>query len=117
MNERDRNIRFTAIKEIGCIVALSRGLGFVPCEIHHLTVGGKHGAPRRGDEFTVGLSTWSHRGIHPYHMTPGQARTLYGPSYAREPQAFRALWSDDALLAEQNRLIDIWRKSIVRGAA
>ncbi|WP_313217985.1 hypothetical protein [Stenotrophomonas sp.] len=44
--------RMDAIKEIGCIVAYALGLSFgenpVQEEVHHPTLGGKHGQKRRG---------------------------------------------------------------------
>lgn len=104
--------RFDAIKEIGCVVARLRGLGFVPCEIHHLTVGGKHGQKRLGHDSTVGLNHWSHRGVRDQWGLDSTAEyeDTFGPSYARNPRAFRALYSDDLLLAEQNRLIEEWQQ-------
>ena len=64
MNRRDRDLRFFAIGEIGCIVCKNRNLGFVPCERHHLLTTGLHGnGKRRGDEATVGLCQYHHRGI------------------------------------------------------
>jgi hypothetical protein len=103
--------RFLAIKEIGCVVARLRGFGFVPCEIHHTTIGGKHGQKRRGHEFTVGLNPWSHRGMWLVVASdPHVARKAFGPSYAEEPRAFRELYPDDVLLAEQDRLIELWKK-------
>lgn len=99
--------RFDAIKDIGCIVARSLGLGWVPCEIHHLTVGGKHGAPRRGHDFTVGLNPWSHRGEPIGGMSAARCEELFGPSYARQPRRFRQeIGSDDYLLDLQNTLIE-----------
>lgn len=92
--------RFAAIKEIGCIACRMYGFGYVACEVHHLTVGGKHGAPRRGHEYTVGLCTYHHRGEADGY---GHAR---GPSYAKAPKAFRATFGpDEDLLAKQNELI------------
>lgn len=97
--------RFDAIKEIGCVVARLRGLGFVPCEIHHLTVGGKHGQKRRGHRYTVGLNPWSHRGEPFSNYTAAECRRMFGPSYAREPRAFRELYPDDWMLERQDELI------------
>jgi hypothetical protein len=98
--------RFVILQDIGCITCLSRGERRA-CEIHHLTVGGKHGQKRRGHDFTIGLCEWCHRGVG---LDSGQ------PSYAREPRRFREVFGDDdALLAEQNRLIAIWRDSIIGG--
>lgn len=99
--------RFDAIREIGCIVSRSLGLGFVPCEIHHLTVGGKHGAPRRGHDFTVGLNPWSHRGEPFGGLSATRCEELFGPSYARQSRRFRQeIGNDDYLLDLQNTLIE-----------
>lgn len=110
-------VRDFALREIGCVPCRLRLRAYVPAEKHHLLTTGQHGnGKRRGEAFTVAVCPWHHRGIWPDGMTPGQARALYGPSYAREPRAFRKLWSDDVLLTEQDRLIEIWKDSIV-GAA
>ncbi|MBA0285284.1 hypothetical protein D7Y26_09480 [Stenotrophomonas maltophilia] len=63
--------RMDAITEIGCIVCDALGHGFMPCQVHHLLVGGKHGQPRRGHDFTKArmvaekyggtLSVWQYR--------------------------------------------------------
>lgn len=99
--------RMDAITEIGCIVAHSLGLGHVPCEVHHLTVGGKHGAKRRGHDFTVGLNSWSHRGEPFGGMSAETCERLFGPSYAKQPRRFRQeIGSDDYLLDLQNTLIE-----------
>ena len=39
-----------AIRDLGCICCWMVGIGPVPCAIHHLTVGGKHGQERRGHD-------------------------------------------------------------------
>lgn len=96
-----------AIKDIGCVVARALGLGFVPCEIHHLTVGGKHGQKRCGHDFTIGLNPWSHLG-EPYNgMSAKTCEKLFGPPYARQPRRFRQeVGIDDYLLDLQNTLIE-----------
>jgi len=98
--------RFALIKEIGCICCWIKGVPRVPAEIHHLTVGGKHGQKRRGHDYTIGLCQWHHRGVKPY---PGcQLSFGLGPSYADEPRRFRAdFGSDDELLDFQNQVIEI----------
>ncbi len=112
----DNNIRDTAIRDIGCIIAWKLGLGYVPCEKHHLTGGGKHGQKRRGEECTIGLNPWSHRGEPFGQWTKERCLEIFGPSYAKQPRRFRELYgSDDELLAEQNRLIEQWHSTIVRG--
>lgn len=107
--------RTAAIKEIGCIVAHIRGLGFIPAAEHHLTTGGKHGSKRLGHDFTVGLNDWSHQGypLTQYGWDADECERQLGPSLARDPDAFRAMWTDtgnaeaaqDAMLEYQNQLL------------
>lgn len=104
---RAQQARFESIREIGCIVARSLGLGFVPCEVHHLTTGGLHGQKRRGHDYTIGLNPWSHRGEPFNGMTAAQCEAMFGPSYARQPRRFREeIGTDDYLLDLQNTLIE-----------
>lgn len=101
---RAQQARFDAIREVGCIACRMRGLARF-AEIHHLTVGGRHGQKRRGHDATIGLCPWHHRGEN----TSGERdpAALYGPSYAHQPRAFRETFgSDEALLAMQNELIE-----------
>ena len=81
--------RHQAIRDAGCIVAHKLGLSKIPCAIHHLTIGGKHGAKRRGHDFVLGLNDWSHQGIPTMGWSPERCREVLGPSYAKEPRAFR----------------------------
>lgn len=101
--------RMDAIREQGCVIARVLGLGWLPAEIHHMTLGSRHGARRLGHEFTVGLNPWSHRGV-PFavrgYTTAAECLANLGPSYAREPRAFRERWPDSLLLEMQNRLIE-----------
>ena len=99
------------IREVGCIVCRHRGLGYVPCEKHHLRTTGKHGTgKRRGEKYTVGLCDYHHRGI-------GQPTAAVGPSYAREPRKFRELYPDAWLLERQNQLIAEWQRNTIGAVA
>lgn len=105
------DLRDFAIREIGCIVCLERGLGFRACEKHHLTSTGHHGnGKRRGEQATVGLCVYHHRGV-------GQPTAALGPSYAREARAFRALYPDSWLLERQEELLAQWRRNTMGVAA
>lgn len=114
MNEKQRRRRFLAIKCLGCL-ACARNvlLGFIAitaiAEVHHQNEGGHAGGERLGDEFTVGLCAWHHRGEPPFpSMSKTQAARLYGPSLKEQPRLFRDTYgSDEDLLARQNRLIDL----------
>lgn len=102
-------VRDFAIREIGCICCRDMGLGFVPAEKHHLLTTGMHGnGKRRGEQFTVGLCAYHHRGVG----TP-----TAGPSYAREPRAFRERWPDAWLLETQDRLLAEWANNTIGGIA
>ncbi|MBH1839362.1 hypothetical protein I5W21_06830 [Stenotrophomonas maltophilia] len=99
--------RMDAITDLGCIVAHALGLGYVPCEVHHLTVGGRHGQKRRGHDFTIRLNPWSHRGEPFGGMSAARCEQLFGLSYARQPRKSRQeVGSDDYLLDLQNTLIE-----------
>jgi hypothetical protein len=103
-------LRDFALREIGCVVAHILGIGWLPAEKHHLLTTGLHGnGKRRGEQATVGLNLWSHRGVVLPGWSTDQCRDVLGPSYAREPAAFRALYSDDVLLREQERLLRAWQ--------
>ena len=118
----EQELRFARLRRNGC--HLCRMLDYVPqagvTEIHHLTLGGKHGAPRLGHDFTIPLCGWHHRGV----IRPGTRgfdanymATLYGPSYALTPKAFRREYgSDEVLLGEVNKAIG-WTKEPVRERA
>lgn len=108
--------RMDGIVEGGCIIARHLGLYIetqdgerlpIPCEVHHLTVGSRHGQKRLGHRFTVGLNPWSHRGVAFSNYTARECRAMFGPSYAKEPRAFRELYPDEILLAWQDELLGV----------
>lgn len=107
MTPRAREHRFRRLKEMGCLPCWMQGRMNVFAEIHHQNLGGKAGQKRRGDEFTVPLCPWHHRGeTAGDHITKSDMRRHYGPSLACESKAFRERFgSDDALLAKTNELI------------
>lgn len=100
--------RHADIRAHGCIVAILRGVvsgnverdDVMACAIHHLTVGGKHGAKRRGHDFVLGLNDWSHQGrvLTEYGWDADECERRLGPSYALTPAAFRREIGSDAFL-------------------
>lgn len=104
--------RFIHIKEIGCIACLCGGWVGQAAEVHHLTIGGRHGQKRRGHDFTIGLCRWHHRGESPYRVdfsiTPDSIAEIRGPSYHHHARRFREKYGqDDELLELQNQLISL----------
>ena len=97
-----------AIRDLGCICCWMVGIGPVPCAIHHLTVGGKHGQKRRGHEFVIGLCDWHHQGYLPQDCSSvKEAEEWYGYSYARTPAKFRqSFGNDDELMEVQHAMLN-----------
>ncbi|WP_064746790.1 Ref family recombination enhancement nuclease [Lysobacter antibioticus] len=99
--------RFELIKERGCVACWLHCQVHRYPEIHHLTIGGKHGQKRRGHDFTIGLCAWHHRGINAFGNAD-LGRQTYGPSLHHHAREFRAAFgSDDSLLEFQNAILDL----------
>ena len=99
--------RYEALIHIGCICCrLQESTCCGPVEVHHLNLGGKAGQRRLGDDYTIPLGAWHHRGT-PYWMeTKSRMRTLFGPSLALQSKLFRERYgTDETLLAKTNELI------------
>lgn len=106
MTPSAREHRYRRLKEMGCIASFIDGRLYVPPEIHHLNLGGKAGQKRRGDEYTIPLSPWHHRGVPHAGQTVSAMRVLYGPSLALHSKAFREHYGrDEKLLAKVDDLI------------
>lgn len=109
-------LRDFAVRDIGCIPCWIAGHEGVPCEKHHLLTTGLHGnGKRRGEQATIGCCPYHHRGQAAVGtITARMMRADYGPSYADEPEAFRATFgTDDDLLKLQDDLISAWLGSVV----
>src|SRR6185312_5324477 len=87
MNPREKERRFSRIRDIGCLCSRRRGWYAAP-EVHHLNLGSHAGQKRLGDEHTIGLSPWHHRGVPVMGMNAKQCRKMLGPSLALERNAF-----------------------------
>lgn len=110
--------RHESLMALGCLCCLEniahpgRGLVAVPLggaigtEAHHLNAGGLHGGKRLGDDHTIPLCGWHHRGV----IRLGTKHTMtvtYGPSWAGGSKPFRLVYGGDAdLLAKANSLIE-----------
>lgn len=104
--------RFAAARAIGCLACRTnrlRGIAtatFSPknLEIHHQLSGGR----RIGHHATVCLCHYHHQGKRlpfPEHGYTAQSE-VFGPSLAREPARFRAMYgSDRDMLEQQNALL------------
>jgi hypothetical protein len=117
MNRLKRNRRFGRIRDIGCLACRKRGWFNLP-DVHHLNLGGHAGQLRLGDESTVGLCIWHHRGKPLAPLNESQCRRILGPSLQAEPIAFRETFGcDQQLLAWQNDLIADTERAVIGRAA
>lgn len=101
----NRNLR---VRSMPCVACQLLGVHEQPSptEAHHLNLGGKAGQKRRGDEFSIPLCGWHHRGVSHHNLPTSRMAAIYGPSLARQSVAFRARFgSDDRLLELTNRRI------------
>ncbi|HZX79888.1 MAG TPA: hypothetical protein VFE72_02905 [Lysobacter sp.] len=99
--------RRRAIFEVGCVIGWLRLGKRIPATLHHINTGGLHGQKILGEGATIGLNTWSHQGIVlvEYGWNAARCREELGPSFDREPAAFREAFDFDELLELQNKLI------------
>ena len=100
------------IRDKGLCVACMNNINVTMCgpiEIHHLTVGDKHGALRLGHDYTVGLGAYHHRGVLGPRGTFAGYLSCHGPSLALHPREFRRLHDGAEMLDYQNELIG-WTK-------
>ena len=95
--------RWQQLQEIGCVACYGIHFYNQPSDCHHLISGNK----RRGDDATIPLCPWHHRGVwNDRFASQKMATTLLGPSLAHESKRFRAMFgSDDELLELANALI------------
>jgi hypothetical protein len=111
------DLRDFAIRDLGCTACALYGVYPLPVDKHHLNAHDQPGGKRRGEAYTVGLCRWHHTG---HCFTTGaitdcpECMTRLGPSWRHHKRAFINRFGDgDALLTEQNKRLDAWRKSTV----
>ena len=99
----NKDMRFHAMGEIGCVVCAERGFD-TPAERHHLLTTGLHGnGRRRGHHCTVSICAYHHRGES---AGSGLAELFnLGPNYADHAREFRKEWPDEKLLLATNRAL------------
>lgn len=110
---RRRTMEVKRLPCAACIQAIEISPGHrtkptgLPIEEQHLSLGGHAGQRRRGNDFTIPLCVWHHRGDPADGRTASYMTVEHGPSYARLPTLFRTCYGkDDALLAWTNTKLD-----------
>lgn len=101
--------RYEALRSIGCIACRIEGqTDCGPVEIHHLNLGGYAGQKRRGDDYTIPLGKWHHRGVSHWNLHSSVMEQHFGPSLARQSSEFRQRYgTDDELLERVNRMVGV----------
>lgn len=110
----EQQARQDRARELGCVACAIEwdlcGHNPVYCdappgapEIHHLTRTGR----QIGQDETVCLCSWHHRGICVANYDSRDMRDLFGPSMAKGSKPFHARYgSNEELLAYQNNLLE-----------
>jgi RecA-dependent nuclease len=101
--------RYAALQKLGCICCRMLGFYSAP-DIHHIVSGGK----RKGNQYTLPLCSWHHRGVKPYPVVISVLRSI-GPSLAGGSKPFVARWGTELeLLDKVNQLIGSQRAKDVK---
>lgn len=87
--------RFDILRQIGCVCCLLDGRPETPPDIHHLVEGRK----RLGDEATLGLCSWHHRGV-PLDVSAKETEKILGPSLAISKRKFVERYGTERELLE-----------------
>lgn len=66
-------------------------------EAHHLVDKGNRHASG-GDEASIAICSWHHRGEGPLNLRPSEMRKLHGPSLRLHKKAFIALYGTERVL-------------------
>src|SRR5271168_672128 len=100
-----KDARFDALRRLGCIACSINGFSAGNPEIHHLVDKGyrKHSG---GDQATIPLCQYHHRGIPWIDFPVSYMRERFGPSMALEAKAFAVEFgSQRELLAKVNEML------------
>lgn len=111
------DLRDFILRDLGCTACYLSGVGWMPCEKHHLNEGDQPGRKRLGEKETVGLCQWHHVGRchHTGAITDcGECHDLYGPSWRHHKREFLDTYGDgETFLAVQNDRINDWESTTV----
>jgi len=100
------NRRFMRLHDIGCLCCIKEGFPGVPVDIHHLVDKGTRELSG-GDEATLPLCPWHHRGVPQEGMTVDEMLYRVGPSLRHHHKLFNKIYgSQRDLLEETNRMIE-----------
>jgi len=94
--------RIDKFRKIGCIVSHIYFGEYEDYDVHHITSGGR----RMGNQYTIPLSPWLHRGVVKTGLSEDECKEIFGPSLAHSKKAFVARFGTELeLLSRVNELI------------
>lgn len=101
-------MRSPQVKALACICCAMDDVSQVtPTEEHHLNKFGLMGKQRRGNEYSIPLCAWHHRGIVAEGKNSGWMLYKFGPSFALNKRLFRTTYgTDDELLAKTDQFLE-----------
>lgn len=97
--------RYDALREMGCVACRQMVPVHVCAEIHHLVDKGyrKHSG---GNQATIPLCPWHHRGVTMAERDERYMRALFGPSMRLESREFAKVYGTQReLLARVNEML------------
>jgi hypothetical protein len=106
MQAKESLKRYEALREMGCIACSINGYSAGIAEMHHLVDKGyrKHSG---GNQATIPLCAWHHRGEPWMDFPVSYMRERFGPSMALESKTFSVEFGTQReLLAKVNELIN-----------
>lgn len=99
---KSEQMRFEAIKQVGCVPCWLNGVEFNPCTIQHVVEGRK----RLGHEWTYGSCCWHHQGYPLEGLNERESEEIAGPSLAKSRRKFAERFgSERELVALCNEMI------------
>jgi hypothetical protein len=114
MSTRDKK-RYSALHAIGCIICHIQGFEWTQAEIHHLVDNG-YRKLSGGNQATIPLCAWHHRGEPVMDQTIRYMVASRGPSMALESKFFAATFGTQReLLARVNDMISQGKRGIANG--
>lgn len=84
----DREWRFNRFQDIGCLCCAMEGYLDVPVDAHHIVDKG-YRALSGGDDATLPICPWHHRGVPPSGFSEDTAEGYAGPSLALRKKRFK----------------------------
>lgn len=98
-------LRYDAFRHFGCIVSHLYFDRFEFYDVHHLVEG-----YRLGNQFTIPLNPWYHRGLCPDELTMDGALEYYGPSMKLDKESFvKRFGTERYLLGKVNEMVNVIR--------